>query len=454
MNAFLPPAGSTLVVGLGRTGTSLLAHLERHGRPAAGYDDRNGEVLARVGRDRPGLALTAGTVPETWWERLAGLAVSPGVPSTHPVLVEARRRGLAVEGDIEFFARTAGAPILGVTGTNGKSTVVALLGAMATRAGRRVAVGGNYGTPALDLLSRPEPELYVLELSSFQLELTSSLRTRAAVVLNLTEDHLDRHGSLAAYAAAKERIYQGAEIAVGNRDDAHVAAMLARQHGERRTFGLDRPRGEDYGLEEGEDGGWLVGGGRRLLPVRDLLLVGRHNLRNVQAAWALADAAGLPEDAVRDAARTFPGLPHRMQAVGEHAGVRYYDDSKATNVGATVAALGALDRPVVAIFGGQGKGQSFAPLAAAARGRLRAAVLLGEDAPALARALEGVCPLAAASDMEEAVRRASALARRGDAVLLAPACASFDMFRDYADRGERFRRAVEALGAVPAGVHP
>ncbi len=454
MSPPLPAPGSTLVVGLGRTGAALLAHLERKGRPAAGYDDVGGEGVARLVRDPPARPVAVGAVPEAWWSRLAALAVSPGVPSTHPVLAEARRRGLAVEGDIELFARAAHAPVLGVTGTNGKSTVVALLGAMATRSGRRTAVGGNYGTPALDLLADPEPELYVLELSSFQLELTTGLRTRAAAVLNLTEDHLDRHGSLAAYAAAKERIFHGADRALGNRDDPHVRAMLARHPGPRRTFGLGPPEGEDYGLEDGGDGAWLVGGGRRLLAARDLLLVGRHNLLNVLAAWALAEAAGLPEEALREAARSFPGLPHRMQAVGERDGVRYYDDSKATNVGATVAALHALDRPVVAILGGRGKGQSFAPLAAAARGRLRAAVLIGEDAPALARALDGVCPLVAASDMEEAVRRSAALARPGDVVLLAPACASFDMFRDYADRGERFRGAVEALGAARAGATP
>ncbi len=454
MSAPLPVSGSTLVVGLGRTGGSLLAHLERERRPAAGYDDAGSEsLLARI-RARPDCPVAVGSVPEAWWERLAALAVSPGVPSTHPVLVEARRRGLPIEGDIELFARAARAPVVGVTGTNGKSTVVALLGAMATRAGRRVAVGGNYGTPALELLAEPEPDLYVLELSSFQLELTESLRTAAAAVLNLTEDHLDRHGSFAAYAAAKERVFRAASWAIGNRDDAHVCAMLARHPGPRRSFGLGLPTGEDYGLVEDRDEACLVGRGRRLLPVRDLLLVGRHNRLNVLAAWALADAVGLPEEAIREAARAFPGLPHRMQSVGERDGVRYYDDSKATNVGATVAALRALERPIVAILGGQGKGQSFAPLAEAARGRLRAAVLIGVDAPLLARALEGVCPLATAADMDEAVRRAAALARSGDAVLLAPACASFDMFRDYADRGERFCRAVEALGAVSVGQSP
>jgi UDP-N-acetylmuramoylalanine--D-glutamate ligase len=448
VNAPRPAPASTLVVGLGRTGASLLAYLERRGLPAAGYDDAGGEPVARTLRARPGLPVAVGAVPADWWERFAAVWVSPGVPSNHPVLVEARRRGLPVEGDIELFARAARAPVLAVTGTNGKSTVVALLGAMATRAGRRTVVGGNYGTPALDLLTDPEPELYVLELSSFQLELTTSLRTRASAVLNLTEDHLDRHESMDAYAAAKERIFHATGLAVGNRDDAYVRAMLERCSAPRLSFGAGPPEGEDYGLVDDAGDLWLVGGRRRLLAARELLLVGRHNLLNVLAAWALAEAAGLPEDAVRDAARAFPGLPHRMRVVGERGGVRYYDDSKATNVGATVAALRALERPIVAILGGRGKGQSFAPLAEAARGRLRAAVLIGEDAPAIARALDGVCPLVNAADMDEAVRRASALARSGDAVLLAPACASFDMFRDYADRGERFRAAVEAFGAT------
>ena len=370
------------------------------------------------------------------------MIVSPGVTLREPVLLEAQARGVEVVGDIEVFARHARAPVVAVTGTNGKSTVTSLVREMAQAAGLAVRAGGNLGPPALDLLDDGEPDLYVLELSSFQLETTASLKPTVAVVLNITPDHSDRYATLDAYAKAKRRVYRGAGTRVINRDDPLVAAMT-EPDGAVVGFTVRAPEPRCFGLIPGEGGACLAYEDERLVPVADLPIPGRHNVANALAALALGTAVGLPRGAMVSALRRFHGLPHRCQWVGRASGVDWYNDSKGTNVGATCAALQGLaaERPVILLAGGDGKGADFTPLASVCQG-VRAVVTLGRDGPLIAQALQGVVPVTRASDLTDAVSQAADLARSGDAVLLSPACASFDMFRDYVERGERFVAAV------------
>jgi UDP-N-acetylmuramoylalanine--D-glutamate ligase len=368
--------------------------------------------------------------------------------------------GARAVGDIELFARGLGADarVIAITGTNGKTTVTSLTGAMARAAGSDCEVAGNIGPAVLDALMRREdsgrsPDLWVLELSSFQLETTISLAAAAATVLNISEDHLDRYRGVDEYAAAKARIFGGGGLQVLNRDDPRSLAMALP--GRRTiTFGLDAPgRDEDWGLLERDGGPWLAQGASALLAVRDMKLAGLHNAANALAALALCRGMGLPLAPLLKALREFKGLPHRVEPVGEAHGVRWYDDSKGTNVGSTVAALAGLAHggaKVVLIAGGEGKGQDFSPLKAAVARSARALVLIGRDAPLIEAAVEGAgVPVLRAGSMDQAVAAAGDAAHVGDAVLLSPACASFDMFRNYKHRGEVFRLAVERrLGAA------
>lgn len=370
--------------------------------------------------------------------------LSPGVPLREPFLQAAMRRDLEVIGDIELFARNVDAPVVGITGANGKSTVTTLVGAMARCAGKDARVGGNLGTPALDLLTGTAPDLYVLELSSFQLETVTSLNAHAATVLNISPDHMDRYATLADYAAAKRRIYRGSGVMVINADDALVMAMHEPGRDALR-FTLEAPRdNREFGVEQHAGQVWLARGAERLLSIDELRIKGTHNIANALAALALGSAMDLPMEPMLHALREFEGLPHRCQWVGSGLGVDWFDDSKGTNVGATVAAIIglAVGRHVVLIAGGDGKGQDFSELAHAARGRLRGAVLIGRDGPAIERVLREVVAVRRADDMNDAVAQAAAIARPGDAVLLSPACASFDMFHDYVHRGEAFAATV------------
>jgi UDP-N-acetylmuramoylalanine--D-glutamate ligase len=373
--------------------------------------------------------------------------MSPGVPLSEPIASAARNRGIEVLGDIELFARAVKAPVIGITGTNGKSTVTSLVAAMAEKAGRRVLAGGNLGRPALDLLDEPVPDLYVLELSSFQLETTSSLELVAAVVLNVTPDHMDRYASIEDYARAKARIFAHAATVVLNADDPHVAAMRG---GAQRVVTFSTGRADaDFSVLRDRGRTLLARRGQALIDSARLKISGLHNAANALAALALGEAAGLPMNGMLTALENFPGLGHRSEWVADIDEVRYIDDSKGTNVGATLAAVSGMTGPLVVIAGGEGKGQDFRPLATAFRGKVRHVVLIGKDAAALESALEGVCPLERAATLPAAVIAAAAAARPGDTVLLSPACASLDMFRDYNQRGEVFAAAVRALGGRP-----
>ena len=435
-----------VIAGLGRTGFSCARYLRERGWRLAVTDTRERPPqLDQLRALDPDIPVRLGRLDTALLDEAVCVVASPGLPLDHPFFVEARRRGMEVLGDIELFARAVDAPVAGITGTNGKSTVTSLLGRMIARAGTDVRVGGNLGEPALDLLAAAEraarpPGLYVLELSSFQLETTQSLDLKAAAVLNVSPDHLDRYSSLEAYALTKARIFERCDTAVVNLDDPLVGRMPGA--GQRVLgFSLQRAPGADYTLED-RAGWWLTRRGESLLPLSALRIRGLHNAANALAALALGEALDVPLPAMCAELKEFPGLAHRTQWVAEIAGVTYVDDSKGTNVGATLAAVHGMDGPLVVIAGGEGKNQDFAPLAPAFRGKVRHVVLLGRDAELLGEALREVCPLERCATMADAVAAAARAARPGDTVLLSPACASLDMFRDYAHRGEVFAQAV------------
>lgn len=437
-----------IVVGLGKSGMSLVRFLARQGLPFAVVDTRaNPPELATLREQFPQVEVRCGELDVEFLCRASELLVSPGLAIATPALQAAAARGVKLSGDIDLFARYAKAPIIAITGSNAKSTVTTLVGEMAAAAGKRVAVGGNLGTPALDLLD-DAVELYVMELSSFQLETTDQLNAEVATCLNISEDHMDRYASLAAYHLAKHRIFRGARQVVVNRDDALSRPLVADQL-PCWTFGLGKPDFKRFGLLEESGEKYLAYQFDALLPVRELKIRGAHNQSNALAALALGHAVGLPFEAMLQALRSFAGLAHRCQWVGERNAVSYYDDSKATNVGAALAAIEGLGADIggklVLIAGGDGKGADFSALKTPVGKFCRAVILLGRDAERLAAALGDAAPLIRVKTLEEAVQRAAELAEAGDAVLLSPACASLDMFKNFEERGRLFAQAVEGV---------
>ncbi len=448
---------NTLIVGLGKTGLSCARFLTAQGVPLAVTDSRvQPPGLIELQQNLPDIAVFVGGFDPAAFAAAQQLVVSPGVSLREPLIAEAMLRGTPVLGDIELFARYAKAPVVAITGSNGKSTVTTLVAEMAKSAGLTVRVGGNLGTPALDLLEAVEPDLYVLELSSFQLETTASLSAAAAVVLNISVDHMDRYQNMGEYIAAKERVYHGTGVMVLNADDAAVMAMAQSDRGV-VSFGLNGSGSElkvnDFGVINPAGQAWLAHGTQPLMAVSDVRIKGLHNIANALAALALGNAVGLPMDAMLNTLRDFPGLPHRSQWIAELDGVAWYNDSKGTNVGATLAALQGMALgmfgKVVLIAGGLGKDADFTPLRQTVLEKARAVVLMGRDAPLIEAALNGAVPVAHATTMQDAVIQARYLAQPGDVVLLSPACASFDMFSGYEERGQVFTDAV--LGLV-AGV--
>ncbi len=458
------------VIGLGETGVSLVQFLSHRGAAVTAFDTREDPPGARAVHARwPELPVQLGPLAEDALDRADWVALSPGVPRSEPAVARALARGAPVIGDVELFARhlpsvAPHARTIAITGTNGKSTVTEMAGEMARRAGLATVVAGNIGLPVLDALSEIEDaaaagqqavQAVVLELSSFQLESTSSLAADAATMLNLSEDHLDRYADMPAYAQAKSRIFTGTGVQVLNRGDAWSLGM--RIEGRVcHTFGVDAPPGAaHWGVLTRDGQPWLAVGDAVLLPTASLPVPGRHNIANALAALALGRAVGLPDAPMLEALCAFRGLPHRMQRIAEVGGVGYYDDSKGTNVGATVAALDGFPQPVVLIAGGDGKGQDFAPLAPVVQRTARAVVLIGADAPRLAQALAATgVAIENATTLQDAVRRAQAIALPGDAVVLSPACASYDMFRNYVHRAQVFLQSVSALRAPVAGAWP
>ena len=443
--------GTTAVVGLGQSGLSTVRTLMALGATVTVSDSRTDPPgLAMLRTEFPDLPCQLGGFNPMLFRDATRLIVSPGVAVKTPAIAEAAAAGVPVWGDIELLARLTQAPVAAITGTNGKSTVTTLLGAMAEHAGVRVAVGGNLGPPALELWLRHErsagvaPDIYVLELSSFQLETTHSLNARVSTVLNISPDHLDRYDSLEEYIAAKQRIFRGNGTKVINADDPAVMAMVEPGRNVLH-FTLDTPGEGDFGLRRDGSDTWLTRGSERWITAADLQISGDHNLANALAALAMGHALGWRREGMLAALREFTGLAHRTTPVMEHAGVRWFDDSKGTNVGATAAAVRGLPGPVVLIAGGDGKGQDFGPLREALAHTTRAVVLIGRDAPLIASALGNSIPLHPAVDMDQAVAIAAQLAQPGDSVLLSPACASFDMFSGYEERGAVFTAAARRL---------
>jgi UDP-N-acetylmuramoylalanine--D-glutamate ligase len=439
-------SGMSLVVGLGATGVSVARYLRARDLSLRIIDSRaRPPGLDLVRAQCPGVDCVLGSLAAAYLDGASRVIVSPGLSHELALLAEARARGLPIINDIELFAHEAAAPVLAVTGSNGKSTVTTLVARMLEAQGFVAPAGGNLGPPALDLLAVPSPDVYVLEISSFQLEAMHSLKPAVAAVLNVTADHLDRHGSLEAYAALKERLLVAAEQAVVNWDDPIVRAM-GRRHRRVIAISANATLESGYSIVRHAGTAYLAKDLEPLLAVDSLAMPGAHKAVNALAALAIVDTLGGPQAAALAALERFPGLPHRSELIATRRGVRYVNDSKATNVGATVAALRGLEGPVVLIAGGLGKGADFSPLAEACGTKLTAAFVLGADADRLEHALRPVCRVVRVESLEEAVRGAAALSVPGDTVLLSPACSSLDMFSDYQARGSAFAAAVRELG--------
>ncbi|MGD2117485.1 MAG: UDP-N-acetylmuramoyl-L-alanine--D-glutamate ligase [Chromatiales bacterium] len=442
-------AQKILIVGLGKTGMSVVRFLSAQGASSLAVTDTRDlpSVLDELKQNYPDVARFLGGFDEQAFAAAEQIIVSPGVSLQTPEIQQALQRGVSVVGDIELFAQYAQAPVVAITGSNGKSTVTTLVGEMAQAANIKVAVGGNIGIPALELLD-DAVQLYVLELSSFQLETLYSLQPVAATVLNVSEDHMDRYDSLVQYAAVKAQIFRQAKVAVVNLDDELVSGMPVA--GASIGFTLSAPAADNvYGVCREQGRGWICKGREKICPVADLRLAGSHNLANALAALALGEASGLPLTAMLTALQQFGGLPHRTQFIAEIGGVSWYNDSKATNVGASIAALrgfaGEGTGKTVIILGGECKDADFTELTPAVRQYCRAVVLIGRDADLIAEILPEEVPSYRATNLDAAVDVARQAALAGDRVLLSPACASFDMFNNFEHRGEQFVAAVRRL---------
>ncbi|MGL4231877.1 MAG: UDP-N-acetylmuramoyl-L-alanine--D-glutamate ligase [Casimicrobium sp.] len=437
------------VVGLGATGLSLVRFLSARGANVSVFDgDANAAGRDVLTRDFPHVSFTQFDVERDALPACDWIALSPGVPRASHALSGAQKQGKMIIGDIELFAQLNGAnkPIIAITGSNGKTTTAQLTGAIAKSAGIDVCVAGNVGLPVLDAATqRPNTQAWVLEVSSFQLESTSSLECDTATVLNVTANHLDRYPSFFAYAASKERIYARAKRQVVNRDDAWSSSMR-RFHGDARSFGASEPqRDDEFGLRKKSSRVALCKGARDIVDSDTLRLRGTHNLMNAMAALALTDSLNVSDDAIRSALTSFEGVAHRYEWLGQVTGIDVINDSKATTVVATTAALNGTQTPVWLIVGGDGKGQSFDDLASAAAKSCRAVHVIGKDADAICAALStcGVSHRKFAS-LEDAVTAALDAAKQGDTLLLSPACASWDMFRNFEHRAQVFADTVTA----------
>ncbi len=448
---------NTVIVGLGKTGLSVARYLESQNESFAVVDSRKTPPNANdLKNDYAHVPYHFGDFDSAWFTTADQLVVNPGIAVATPEVQKAKQAGAEIIGDIELFAREVAQtkPIVAITGSNGKTTVTLLLDLMAKRSGVNVSTGGNIGTPALDLLLEADTELFILELSSYQLETSPSLQTLTAVVLNVSEDHLDRYDNdLEKYAQSKAAIYKNCKAVIANRDDAYSIGFAKQTSGNKPfvTFGLDKPDAGQFGIVWQSGKEWLAKGEVCLLAVDDIKLTGRHNVSNALATLALGEAAGLKMSAMLDVLKEFAGIEHRTQWLANLNGVNWYNDSKGTNVGATLAALSGLSGKTVLIAGGLGKGADFLPLQNAIKEKAIAVVLMGEDAKQIAKIIPDAIPVKFVDSMSEAVKMANELVSIKDEnvdavnVLLSPACASFDMFDNYSVRGEIFMQEVETL---------
>jgi len=435
---------TVLVMGMGLTGASCARYFAARGIVAAFVDTREEPPGMDAILDvMPDARIRVGKQPCDLPPTIERIVISPGFDMEAALLADARKRGLEIASDIDLFVRECVAPIVAITGSNGKSTVTSMVGESLTAVGMTAAVGGNIGTPALDLLDR-DADVIVLELSSFQLERSCAVPAAVAVLLNISPDHLDRHGAMADYRTAKARIYEDCRHAVVNRDEPDLARFV--RHGiPVTTFGLDRPAAGQLGLRRTPRGECIAHGDDLLISIDELPLIGRHNLSNAMAALALGAALGVNLHGMAQTLKRFHGLAHRMQVVSTAGGVTWIDDSKATNVEAALASLAGIEGPVILIAGGDAKGAKFDLLATALRERTGTALLIGRDARRMEKELAGSCELQVVADMRAAVAAALQIAGPGHTVLLAPACSSLDMYRNFAERGDAFAAAVREL---------
>ncbi|MDH5516685.1 MAG: UDP-N-acetylmuramoyl-L-alanine--D-glutamate ligase [Gammaproteobacteria bacterium] len=436
-------SNSVVVLGLGITGLSVVRYLTNKKDLPVVLDSRDQPPAKdELTKDFPQIKYRFGSFDKNILAKAKQLVVSPGISVKTAAIAHAKNCGVEVIGDIEIFARNADAPVIAITGSNGKSTVTTLVGDILRQAGLKVAVGGNIGVPALDLLDK-NADVYVLELSSFQLETVQSLKPESAVVLNVSEDHMDRYDSYGDYITAKQRIYSGALHCVINRDDEIVSSMRTAKGS--ISFGISEPTENDYGLRSINGERWICKGQSKLINSADLQIGGLHNITNVMAALALSDSFELDQEKVIKAVKQFAGLPHRMQRVGVKDGVNWYNDSKATNVGAANAAIAGLHGKVILIAGGESKDADLSLLKEVVEKHVKLLILIGRDADKIEQVCRGITEIVHAVTMNEAVDIASQSAINGDNVLLSPACASFDMFDNYEHRGDVFVAAVREV---------
>jgi len=443
----MPQPTNCLIIGLGLTGLSCAKFLVQHDIDVAVMDTRKlPPSLAVLQQEYPEVVIKTGGLDLSWMKQADMIVLSPGIDPRLPEIVAAKSAGVEMVGDIELFSRYANAPVVAITGSNGKSTVTTLLAEMAEAAGKNIAVGGNLGTPALDLIKEPAPDFYIVELSSFQLETVKSLNAFAAVILNVSPDHLDRYDSIEAYQQAKARVFNGDGVMVINRDD-EVVNQLAQPERNQIGFSLHETKGVDFGLITKEGKQWLAEGKQALIAVDEMKIVGKHNVANALSALALGSAMALPMTSMLSALSEYKGLPHRCYYVDEVKGVRWYNDSKATNVGATLAAIDGLatSGKMILIAGGIAKEQDFSALTTSLALSVRVVVLIGQDAKQIAEVIPSNVVTIYAESMSDAVNKVADIAVAGENVLLSPACSSFDMFSGYEERGEKFEQLVQAL---------
>jgi UDP-N-acetylmuramoylalanine--D-glutamate ligase len=441
--------GKTIVVGLGVTGLSCVRFLLKQGISVLVADSReNPAKLQPLKEAFPDVEVVLGEFNETLFASCDRLVVSPGVPIATPAIQKAMSSGVEVIGDIDLFRQHIQAPLVAITGSNGKSTVTTLLGEMALKANINVAVGGNLGIPVLDLIDE-DVDLYVVELSSFQLETAHNLSAKAAVLLNLSADHMDRYPNLMTYHQAKQRIFEGCEIAVVNDDDP-LSQPLVGDQVKVIHYGLENPDLKKFSLLDKNGASYLARGFDLLMKTGDMKLKGRHNQSNALAALALGDAVDLPMSAMLSALQDFTGLSHRCEWIRTLKGVQYINDSKGTNLGATETAITSLGyglnrKSIIWLAGGVGKGADFSVLKQTVNKYVKIAVLFGEDARKIKHSLEKEVDVIEVDSLKTAVSQANEYAINGDIVLLSPACASFDMFNSFEARGEAFRQEVQQL---------
>lgn len=437
----------TIVVGLGKTGFSCARYLADQGVNFAVADHCDKPpMLEEMETTLPEIPLYLGDLDGSFLSRAKNLVLSPGVPLQQDAIVEAVNSGVEVYGDVELFCQHISAPVIAITGTNGKSTVTALITEILRAASLKVFMGGNLGHPVLDLLTEEPPDFYVLELSSFQLETVHSLNAVAAVVLNVQEDHMNRYQDITQYAEIKERIYKGTGTMIINMDDPAVVRMI---QDDRTVIGitLSEPESEIYGLRQYSDVQWIVKGNEKLIMVDDIRMKGSHNILNVMAAMALVEIVACPRESVLSVLRSFAGLQHRCQKVFEYAGVAWINDSKATNVAAAYAAINSLsnNKNIILIAGGDSKGADFTKLQKVAYSSLKAVITLGQDGHKVCQLLCSTVSSYVVNSICTAVEVAASIATEGDIVLLSPACASYDMFDDYQMRGKAFVNAIKKV---------